>query len=189
MEYTLLYVLTVRCTSKSCEEDLSVHRISTIDGLRYRIGAKKNGVDYSKDDVYVLGTYEDKMLYLAKVTNVVTMEQYFSGMSKGRTDDIFTLKDGKLIRNDWLREHDVHTEPGRVKRDLAGKYVLLSDDYIYLGKDAVHIDSVAKYNARFQETKFYDADTAMTIINDCLKYRDNKKHIPNEPYKKRGGCK
>lgn len=31
MEYTLLYVLTVRCTAKSCEEDLSAYRISTVD--------------------------------------------------------------------------------------------------------------------------------------------------------------
>ena len=158
-------------------------------GLRYRIGAKKNGVDYTKDDVYIIGTYKNKMLYLAKVTNVVTMEKYYSGMSKGRTDDIFCLKDGKLIRNDWLREHDVHTDPGRVIRDFAGKYVILSDDYIYLGEDAVYIESVAKYNARFEETKFYVDETAQKIISDCEKYRDNNTHFPTEPYKKRGGCK
>ncbi|WP_155243702.1 hypothetical protein [Butyrivibrio fibrisolvens] len=158
-------------------------------GLRYRIGAKKNSIDYAKDDVYIMGTYKNKMLYLAKVTSVVTMEQYYSGMSKGRTDDIFSLKDGKIIRNDWLKEYDVHTDPGRVLRDLAGKYVILSDDYIYLGEDAVYIESVVKNNAKFQETKLYVDETAKKIISDCENYRDNNTHIPNEPYIKHGGCK
>jgi hypothetical protein len=158
-------------------------------GLRYHIGAKRKGVDYSKDDVYILGTYKDKMLYLAKVTDVVTMEKYYSGMSKGRTDNIYEIVDGELVRNEQLVKQGVHTDPGRVKRDLAGKYVLLSDDYIYLGKDAVYVDSVAKYNAKFQETKTYSGEVAHAIINDCMRYRDNKKHLPNEPYKKCGGCK
>ena len=158
-------------------------------GLRYRIGAKKNNVDYSKDDVYILGTYKDKMLYLARVTDVVTMEQYYSGMSKGRTDDIYKMVNGGLVRNDWLRDNNVHTKPGRVIRDIAGKYVLLSDDYIYLGEDAVFIDIVAKHNAKFQETKFYADEKAEKIISECKKYSDKKVHYPTEPYRKRGGCK
>lgn len=44
-------------------------------GLRYRIGTKRkqDGVDYSADDVYILGIFQDKMLYIAKVDNVITM--------------------------------------------------------------------------------------------------------------------
>ena len=136
--------------------------------------------------MYVLGTYKGKMLYLAKVTNVVTMMQYYSGMSKGRIDNIYQVVDGELVRNEWLADENVHTEQGRIKRDLAGKYVILSDEYIYLGEDAVHIDSVSKYNARFRETKIYTDETALMIINNCMKYRDNKMHSPNNPYKKRG---
>ena len=161
-------------------------------GLRHRIGIKRDA-DYTSDDVYILGTYENKFLYLAKVTDVVTMEEYFSGMSKGRTDDIYSLKNGKLVRNDKLRVKDVgediHTDPGRVIRDIAGQYVLISDDYTYLGKDAVYIDIVAEHNAKFQETKMYKGKTADAIIKACLKYRDGEKHDPTSPFKKKGGCR
>ena len=158
-------------------------------GLRYRIGAKKDGADYTEDDVYVLGTYQDKMLYLAKVTDVVTMEEYFSGRSKGRTDDIYKMSGGKLVRNNRLREEDVHTDEDRIKKDLAGEYVLLSEDFIYLGVDAVSIDIVEKYNAVTRETKVYKGETAEQIVAECRKYQDNKVHSPNKPYTKCGGCR
>ncbi len=156
-------------------------------GLRYKIGSKKNGVDYSTDNVYILGTYKDKLLYVARVTDVVTMEEYYSGMSKGRTDDIYSLKKNVLVRNDKLRKQNVHTDEGRIIRDIAGKYVLISEDFVYLGKDAVRVNLVEK-NARFQETKTYTGDTAEEIVKECFKYRDGKKHEPTKPLKKNGGC-
>ena len=66
--------------------------------MRHRIGAYREA-DYKNDDVYILGTLNDKMLYLAKITNVVTMDEYFGGMSVGRTDDIYSFrpKNSKLI--------------------------------------------------------------------------------------------
>ncbi len=134
-------------------------------GLRYRIGAKKDGVDYSKDEVYILGTYHDKMLYLAKVTDVVTMEEYFCGRAKGRTDDIYKMSSGKLVRNNRLRDEDVHTDEERIKKDLAGEYVLLSEDFIYLGAEAVQIDLIKKYNAVTRETKVYKGDIAKQLDN------------------------
>ncbi len=157
-------------------------------GLRYRIGARC-GVDYTTENVYVLGTYENKFLYLARVKNVITMEEYYSGVSTGRTDDIYSMKDGILVRNDKLYKEEVHIEDGRIIRDLAGKYVLVSDDYIYLGRDAVFIDLIAKKNARFQETKSYHGESAEGIIEECLKYRDGRQHEPIAPYNKRGCCR
>lgn len=158
-------------------------------GLRFRIGAQRDGSDYSKDAVYVLGTYDNKLLYLARITYVVTMEEYFSGMSKGRIDDIYELKNGSLVRNNWLRDKKVHTDPNRVRRDLAGQYVLLSNDYVYLGKDAIYDEMVAEYNAKFQETKLYSDSLADQIVKECMKYRTNKKHSPTTPYKTSGGCR
>jgi hypothetical protein len=146
-------------------------------GLRHRIGIHREA-NYATDDVYILGVYKNKMLYFAKVTNVVMMEEYFGGMSKGRTDDIYSLVRGKLIRNQNLRNEDVHTEPDRVVKDLAGKYVVLSDDYIYLGEDAVVIDGITQYYPNFQETKVYTDELAQKIVNECMKYRDNKEHAP-----------
>jgi len=157
-------------------------------GLRHRIGVKRES-DYSVDDVYVLGTYSNKFLYLAKITDVVTMEEYYSGVSKGRTDDIYDNVYGKLIRNKHLWKEKIHTEPDRIKKDLAGKYVLLSKKFIYLGKDAVYDDLIAKYNAKFHETKVYTGDRAQRIVETCEKYRDKNKHIPHEPFENKGGCR
>ena len=157
-------------------------------GLRHRIGIHREA-NYATDDVYILGVYKNKMLYFAKVTNVVTMEEYFGGMSKGRTDDIYSLVRGKLVRNKKLRNEDVHTEPDRVVKDLAGKYVVLSDDYIYLGEDAVAIDGVTQYYPNFQETKVYTDELAQKIVNECMKHRDNKEHAPTAPIYKKGKCR
>ncbi len=157
-------------------------------GLRHRIGICREA-DYKTDDVYVLGTFKNKLLYLAKVTNVVTMDEYFGGMSKGRTDDIYSFKDGELIRNNKLRTQNVHTEPDRIRKDIAGQYVVLSDDYIYLGRDAVSVDSITKYYPNFQETKKYFGKEAQQIIAECKKCQDGKKHTPTDPVYKRGGCK
>lgn len=85
-------------------------------GLRHRIGAHREA-DYKAHDVYILGTYKNKMLYLARVTNVVTMEEYFNGMSKGRTDDIYSLVKGELVRNKKLWDKGVHTAPERIMVD------------------------------------------------------------------------
>ena len=156
-------------------------------GLRHRIGSKRES-DYSTDDVYILGTYHNKLLYLARITDVVTMEEYFGGMSKGRTDDIYSLVDGHLMRNSWLYDQGVHTENGRIIRDIAGQYVLLSKDYVYLGADAVKIDMITKYNAKGQETKVYTGKTADMIVTECKKHDDGKRHKPHVPYKS-GGCK
>ncbi len=155
-------------------------------GLRYRVG-NKNECDYNKDDVFILGTYKNKFLYLARITDVKPMTEYYNGMSKGRTDDIYSFENGELKRNNHLREEKVHTDEPQNIRDRAGKYVLMSDDYIYLGKDAVSIDIVDEYGPVFQETKLYSGDIAEKIIAACRLDDDGKKHKPNNPFKSKCG--
>ncbi len=157
-------------------------------GLRHRIGAQRDGADYTCDDVYVLGTYHNKFLYLAKITNIILMEEYFSGMSKGRTDNIYELRNGGLVRNKRLQKEEVHTDPGQNIRDIAGEYTLLSNDFIYLGRDAVDIDIVSEKNALTRETKYYKGEEAERIIQACISCKDGKVHLPHEPFAKGGGC-
>lgn len=52
-------------------------------GLRYRIGSNKDGYDPENDKVYVLGTYKGKLLYLARVTQIKTMTEYYRDMARG----------------------------------------------------------------------------------------------------------
>lgn len=158
-------------------------------GLRYEIGSKQKGIDYDKDKVYILGTYEGRLLYIARITDVVTMKEYFGNMAHGRTDDIFDLVKGELVRNNHLRNEGVHIEKERIQKDLAGEYVLLSDDFVYLGKDAITIDCVTKYNAKYQETKTYEGELADQIVARCYMCADGKTHTPTMPFRKNGGCR
>lgn len=156
-------------------------------GLRYRIGSKRES-DYEKDDVYILGIYRGKMLYLAQVTAVMPMTEYYLEKSKGRTDDIYRVVNGKLERNNRLK--NIHTKSsGEDKRDIAGEYVLLSDDFIYLGSDAAAVKSIEEYYPKFRETKIYSGEEAEYIIDVCKQSDDKKKHKPTKPLgAKCGGC-
>ena len=153
-------------------------------GLRHLIGSRG---EYKLGKVYILGTFHDKFLYLARVTDVVTMDEYFNGMSKGRTDDIYDFVKEKLVRNNHFKKEKIHTEHDRIIKDIAGQYVVLSNDYIYLGEDAIYIEIVKKYNAKFQETKTYTGDVAERIIKECMKYKDKKKHKSHEPLSSKCG--
>ena len=154
-------------------------------GLRYEIGSKHSGIDYDKDKVYVLGVYRGKFLYLARITEVITMTDYYISRSDGRLDDIYSFIDGNLVRNHNLRNENVHTDKDDRIRDVAGEYVLLSEDFIYLGKDAAYVEIVKEYAPPSRGRKIYDGTTAEKIIAECLKYKDDKIHIPNTPIRKR----
>lgn len=156
-------------------------------GLRYRIGSKRES-DYEKDDVYILGIYKSKMLYLAQVTAVMPMTEYYREKSNGRTDDLYRVVNGKLERNNKLK--NIHTKSsGEDKRDIAGEYVLLSDDFIYLGSDAAAVKSIEEYYPKFRETKIYSGEEAEYIIDVCKQSDDKKKHKPTKPLgAKCGGC-
>ena len=64
---------------------------------------------------------------------------------------------------------------------MNGRYVILSNDYIYLGSDACEIEIVKEFGAKKQETKKYFDDEAKKIIDSCHVYYDNKKITPNQP--------
>lgn len=100
-------------------------------GMRHAIGKYKES---NKDDnVYLLGIYKDTLLFFAEITEVVTMEKYYSGRSKGRTDDIYKLSEGGLVRNSRHTSIHIHTDKDEIIRDIYGKYVLISDHFSYFG--------------------------------------------------------
>lgn len=154
--------------------------------VRYWIGTKKYKdqiIDYTKDDVYILGLYHGKFLYIAKVTDVQLMTDYFAGIGKTRTDGIYSNVNGELIRNDHLSEENVHTDDAQIMRDLAGKYVLLSSEFVYLGRDAVQIDYISENCPLQRSSKPYSGEIAEKLVAECRKYADGQVHEPNESIK------
>lgn len=65
-------------------------------GIRYWVGSSNRDVDYNTEQVYVIGTYKNKLLYIAHITRAVTMLEYYSGISAGRTEDIYRVQNEKL---------------------------------------------------------------------------------------------
>lgn len=160
-------------------------------GIRYWIGRgkyKNIEFDYKKDNVYILGIYKNKFLYLAKITEVMSMTDYFSDNKyKNRLDDIYNVKDGKLIGNRKLTKENIHCDKEQQARDIAGKYVLLSDEYIYLGKDSKPKNKFTEKYPNHREVKYYSNNEAQEIINWCYSINDNLIHKPTDILRK--SCK
>lgn len=162
--------------------------IAISTGIRYWIGEKTHA-DFTKDDVYIAGIFKDKLIYIARITHVETMAEYYqSDFSDGRLDSIYSLRNGKLYRNNRLRKFGIHCDEKQIMRDIAGKHVLRSDSFLYLGKDAVIIDHLKLIAPKRQEIKRLSGLEAEVIIRECNKYQDDLAHNPTHPINKCKKC-
>ena len=155
-------------------------------GIRYWIGRRNKAGDYKTDKIYVLGMYHGKFLYIARITDVVPMIEYHAVGScyKGRNDDIYDVKNGKLIRNNKHVKDKVHTDSDQQIRDKTGFYVLLSTDYVYLGRDArkdAYIWGNVPKSSVSRPLSSKDNDVVDKIIEACWKYNDGNQHRPTSP--------
>ncbi len=157
-------------------------------GIRYWIGSgKKDNINFNceTDDVYILGTYKNDFLYLAKIKNSITMIEYYSDEQyKKRLDMIYDVDENKLKRNKHLEKEKIHIDKDQQKRDIAGEYVLLSQEYIYFGEDRIKFDKFITKMPQNREVKVYKDDEAKEIINWCLEKNDYKNHKPTDPIKR-----
>ncbi len=198
MTYLYIYRMTADTGFAPCVDDKMLTlacckggwKNGTKTGVRYWIGSKKHA-DYEHDDVYVLGTFHNKFLYLAKIKSVVDMKKYFSDRRYAeRTDCIYEYSNGKYKRNKKLR--GVHEDQHSQNKDIAGQYVLISDEFLYFGKDAIDMDIFNtnhsdNMNAKYHETRRYKGDEAEKIIRMCKEKDDQKTHTPTNPFVECGG--
>lgn len=161
----------------------------TNTGIRYWIGSGKKGdidFDCKKDDVYILGTYKNDFLYLASITKTIEMKEYYSDKRyNARFDNIYDVVNGELKRNNHLKNENIHIDEDQNKRNIAGKFVLLSNEYIYRGKDRIKFDNhLLTKLPQNREVKLYINKDAEEIVNWCLQKKDNKTHKPTDPIKR-----
>ena len=165
-------------------------------GLRHTIGVKhldKNGQIKENEEIYVAGIYQDCILYVAKITKILRMEEYFSNPDyKNRLDYIYYPNTHKRNKNNryFHPKEDIFQH----RRDWNGEYVLMSDCFSYNGKN--YSDYGAKdieiYLPQNRETKVYDDNSegvneVFGVIKECLK--DEKRCGPVTPIKdKCKGC-
>lgn len=128
-----------------------------ITGLRYHVGQHyyRNPVD----EIYLFSIYKNSMLYYARITDVITMNEYFSTRGKSvygdRTDQIYDAEAGILKRNDLLPH--IHPKGSdQNEQDWNGHYVLVSRQFTYFGKNAPAIDAeILRMLPRNREVKRY----------------------------------
>tara|TARA_B100000795_G_C22660896_1_gene384041 strand:- start:113 stop:661 length:549 start_codon:yes stop_codon:yes gene_type:complete len=118
------YILACDVGSAPCVERgcLSIAICKQVMRKNARVGDTIVGISG-----YKLGK-EKKILFIATITKMVTMEEY--GKST-RSDSIYT-SDLKLKPNPF---HDC----SNYERDLKGKNVILSKDFIYFGKNNIPV--------------------------------------------------
>ena len=125
-------ILTLACCKGGTE---TVQR-----GLRYFVGRFFEENLQENVGVYVSGIYDNKLLYIAKIDKAITMKEYFNNKKyKNRLDQIYRLN-GEVLERDPNRLKGVHDNEHSNKCDINGKYVLISENFVYLGKDAIKVD-------------------------------------------------
>ena len=113
-------------------------------GLRKTIGGHfiKNRESDACDDIFVIGIMKDRVLYVAKITEVLTMSEYFSIYEyRNRKDCIYDVvsknADYLLKRRDgfnaYFHGNAVKDAEKQHICDRLGTYVLLSDEFSYYG--------------------------------------------------------
>ncbi|MEE0913459.1 MAG: hypothetical protein U0L76_02605 [Ruminococcus sp.] len=162
---------------------------NTKTGIRYWLGSGQKGnlsFNCETDSVYILGTYKNDFLYLAKIEKAIEMKEYYSNEQyKKRLDIIYDVDGDKLKRNQRLRKENIHTDNDQIKRDIAGTFVLLSQDFIYLGKDRISFsENLLSKMPKNREVKVYTNEDANEIITWCIEKDDNKNHKTTDPLKR-----
>lgn len=94
-------------------------------------------------DVYLLGIFNNKLLFYARITDAIKMDSYYGGNTcKRRFDNIYTCDEKGyhgLRRNDNYPHVHPKTDEKRIMLDIAGEWVLMSDTFTYWGKKAPEI--------------------------------------------------
>ena len=147
-------------------------------GIRYWIGEGiKDGLrfDWRTDNVYLMGLYNSQLLYFARVTDVMPMEEYFKKYLD-RKDCIYTVKkDGG-----WIDRKGVYSphrgNEDRMNQDKYGVYALRSEKehFIYLGEKSGDLGALPqKYTLPDSRTippiTGKDADLLVTWFGDLTK--------------------
>ena len=185
MTYLYIYNCTHDTGFAPCVENGSLTLACCKPRMRNSIGKGRRFKD--GDEVYFAARYHKKFLFLAKLTEKVKMTEYFSDKGKKRTDGIYDYISGKgLVRNSKLKKgckKAVHDNPEEIEKDLRGEYVLISKEYIYLGKDAVEVESLKIAAEKVRDFTILCGSDAEKIIEDCKQKDDKKEHKPNTSIK------
>ncbi len=152
-------------------------------GLR----VKAKNIISNGDNVFLVGVFKDKILYVAEITKIITMEEYYNDKQySNRLDfiyDVVDKNDGYILkRNDKNELFHPKEDLIQHKKDELGKYVLMSTNFSYLGKDYSKYllsDIEKSILPKNRETKVYSNNDEKykigeEIVKRYLKLNSNK---------------
>ena len=149
-------------------------------GLRYFIGRFFEENLQKNVEVYISGIYEGKLLYIAKIDKVITMNEYFDKKEyKDRIDRIYRL-DGVKLKRDKRKLKGIHNDEHSNLCDINGKYVLISKEFVFWGNKAIEIDeSILSFypKGRGQYPKGQCSRTPAGVLTAENKNKSNELYI------------
>lgn len=96
----------------------------------------------TSDNIFVIGALKGRIIFVAKINEAILMIDYFSNEKyRKRMDCIYEViknSNGDSIvirRKNYNLSFHGEKEPEAHKNDLNGRYVLLSNDFVYYGKE------------------------------------------------------
>ena len=106
-----------------------------------------------------------KIIYIAKISNKLKLNKYYTEF-KNRKDCIY---DNNLI----LIKNNYHNNCN-IKKDINGRYVLLSNEFIYFGKNFIDVPQqikniVPKYQGHMSKKNIKYTKEFISIFNKCKK--------------------
>ena len=150
-------------------------------GMRFTIGNNHYNRLNSDEQVYVIGILKDKIIWCAQITEIKMITEYFSNEDSygSRLDFIYKVnpnslpsdKIGKLVRNEKHSLFHGKDMKEQHQRDELGKYVLISDNFVYFGKSGKEVDKkLLDRLPKRQETKCYDSsdEDLCALVNYLL---------------------
>ena len=104
MDYQILYVLTVRCDAKKCEEDLACYKIKKVDDEAVYFENKKISRDSLMEIEVVNSWYDEKIIrvpFLIKEAAIIWVRECFMYILKKGTPEmkIATRREWQEILN------------------------------------------------------------------------------------------
>lgn len=123
---------------------------------------------------------KEKLVYLMKVTDKVPFEKYWLGKKfrvkrnssisiiKSRGDNIY-----KPDQNEKLGFEQIKNNRHKIRNkidDLSGKYVLISDQFYYFGKEAINIPENIRPNIPKSQAKDGWGTYDQSLIKNFIKY-------------------
>lgn len=211
--YKLTNLLSLACCKGGQIREKTGKPIRT--GLRHEIGKNHMGESGSvRNEVFVVGTFKDHILYVARISSILPADKYFDKNSqyRNRQDCIYEFVDEGIpyeldgYCNQFKRRSKFneffHYDPegnGRLVHDIIGGYVLLSEEFVYMGEtyNAYEVPKeIREVFPKRQERKVFSNIDGSEQYNMVRLYLDELMrtgYVSNNPIEKleckcMGGC-